>query len=129
MHLNKRSDGAYYADTHNYFVKVLVETGVVGMCLFLWLLFRMLGDSYQLLRHARDPFFASLGLGAIGWVMCSIVANSFGDRWTFLQVNGYMWVIIGMVCHAQELERSAEVPVEKPAKDFMATTEPLCSAL
>jgi O-antigen ligase len=129
MHLNKRSDGVYYADTHNYFVKVLVETGVVGMCLFLWLLFRMLGDSYQLLRHARDPFFASLGLGAIGWVMCSIVANSFGDRWTFLQVNGYMWVIIGLVCRARELERSAEVPVEKPTEDFIATTEPLCPTL
>lgn len=128
MHLNKRSDGVYYADTHNYFVKVLAETGVVGMCLFLWLLFRMLGESFQLIRHARDPFFASLGLGTIGWIICSIVANAFGDRWTLLQVNGYMWVIVGLVCHARHLERSAEV-VPQAAEPFVPATEPLCTTL
>jgi putative inorganic carbon (HCO3(-)) transporter len=123
MRLNKRSDGAYYADTHNYFVKVLVETGVLGMCLFLWLLFRMLADSYLLFHHAKDPFYASLGLGAIGWIVCSIVANAFGDRWTFLQVNGYMWIIVALVCHARELEKSAETSLSQ-ASEPVLTAEP-----
>lgn len=124
MHLNKRSDGAFYADTHNYFVKVLVETGVVGMGMFVWLLFRMLADSYQLFRQARDPFFASLGLGAIGWVICSIVANCFGDRWTFLQVNGYMWVIVGLVCRARELEKTEQATVCEELEALPAVAEP-----
>jgi len=123
MNLNKRSDGVYYADTHNYFVKVLVETGVVGLCLFVWLLLRMLGESFQLFLHAQDPFFASLGLGAIGWITCSIVANAFGDRWTFLQVNGYMWVIVGLVCRARQLESSAEVSIER-APEAVIGAEP-----
>ena len=108
MHLNKRTDGGsgYYADTHNYFLKVLVETGVLGLLLFLWVLGRILGEGYRLFRQARDPFFASLGLGIIGWLVCAIVANFFGDRWTFLQVNGYMWVIAGLVCKAYELEKN-----------------------
>jgi len=124
MHLNKRSDGVYYADTHNYFVKVLVETGVVGMLVFVCLLFRMLLDSYGLYRHARDPFLASLGLGAIGWLICSIVANCFGDRWTFLQVNGYLWVIVGLVCRARELEDSERSVVTNPIPPAISTTEP-----
>jgi len=108
MHLNKRTDGGegYYADTHNYFVKVLVETGVVGLLLFLWILARIFGDGYHLFRHSKDPLFASLGLGIIGWLVCAIVANLFGDRWTFLQVNGYMWVIVGLVFRANELEKT-----------------------
>ena len=26
-----------------------------------------------------------------------MAANFFGDRWTFLQVNGYMWVLAGLL--------------------------------
>ncbi|MGB9073628.1 MAG: O-antigen ligase family protein [Terriglobales bacterium] len=115
MHLNKMVNGGYYADTHNYFVKVLVETGIVGILLLLWLLGRMLREGYRLFRRARDPFFASLGLGVIGWVVCAIAANSFGDRWTFLQVNGYMWVIAGLVSRALVLEQTGTAATEGAA--------------
>ena len=109
MHLNERTGGAgYYEDTHNYFIKVLLETGVLGLVLFLWLLARLFGDGYSLFRHAEDPFFASLGLGLLGWLVCAAVACLFGDRWSFLQVNGYLWVIAGLVVHAASLERSAK---------------------
>jgi O-antigen ligase len=122
MHLNKRSDGVYYADTHNYFIKVLVETGIVGMAMFLWVLARMFREGCDLFRHATDPFFASLGLGAIGWLVCSLVANAFGDRWTFLQVNGYMWVIAGLVCRATQLEKEANVSLPPSAGPIEAAT-------
>lgn len=108
MHLNKRTDGGegYYEDTHNFFLKVLVETGVIGMIIFLWLLAKTFGAGYMLFRRARDSFFASLGLGLAAWLICSIAANFFGDRWTFLQVNGYMWVLGGLVSRAGALEQS-----------------------
>jgi O-antigen ligase len=109
MNLNKRTDGGtgYYQDTHNYFVKVLLETGVIGLLLFLWLLGRFFSDGYGLFRKARDPFFASLGLGVMGWLVCAVAANFFGDRWSFLQVNGYVWVIAGLVVQARLLEQTA----------------------
>jgi O-antigen ligase len=99
-----------YQDTHNLFLKVLLETGVVGLLLFLWLLARTFGTAYQLFRHAEDPFVASLGLSLAGWVVCAIVANAFGDRWTFLQVNGYMWVLGGLVARGWVLQQN-ETPV------------------
>jgi putative inorganic carbon (HCO3(-)) transporter len=109
MHLNKRTDGVsgYYEDTHNYFVKMLVETGVVGFLLFLGVLGKFFFDGYRLFRHARDPFSASLGLGLMGWLVCAVVASLFGDRWSFLQVNGFLWVIGALVVQADLLERSA----------------------
>jgi hypothetical protein len=117
MHLDKRTDGGsgYYEDTHNYFIKVLLETGVLGLMLFLWLLTRLFRDGYQLFRRAQDPFFASLGLGLLGWLVCAVVACLFGDRWSFLQVNGYLWVIAGLVVHATSLERTAK---ESPQIDI-----------
>jgi putative inorganic carbon (HCO3(-)) transporter len=108
MHLNKRTDGGegYYEDTHNFFIKVLLETGIAGLAIFIWLLGRTALSGFRLFRKARDPFFASLGLGLVGWLVSAIVANLFGDRWTFLQVNSYMWILGGLVSHALVLEEN-----------------------
>jgi putative inorganic carbon (HCO3(-)) transporter len=124
MHLNQRTDGGtgYYADTHNYFVKMLVETGVIGLLLFLWLLITLLNQGYRLFRRAQDPLFSALGLGLVGWVACAVVANLFGDRWSFLQVNGYMWVIAGLVCRAHALEQTASAATPEGSHPAIATT-------
>ncbi len=132
MHLNKRTDGreGYYADTHNYFVKILIETGVVGFVVFLILIGRLFFDGFRTFLRAKDPLYASLGLGLAGWLLASLVANLFGDRWTFLQVNGYMWVIAGLVCRGWQLEQENElalattVPEEAEAETEAPTLLP-----
>ena len=98
-----------YRDSHNVYVKFLVETGIAGLLLFLWLVARTFRTGYRLFRHGKDPFLSSLGLGLAAWVICAAVANFFGDRWTgaFLQINGYMWVLAGLVSRALMLEQSA----------------------
>jgi hypothetical protein len=40
----------------------------------------------------------------------------FGDRWNFLQVCGYLWVIAGMVAHALKVE-GEEAEESAPAED------------
>lgn len=97
------SQGGAYADTHNYFVKVLLETGLAGLALFLWLLWRMARTGYSLFRLAPDPLLQALGLGLTVWVAASAAANLFGDRWSFLQVNGYLWILAGMASRAHAL--------------------------
>jgi putative inorganic carbon (hco3(-)) transporter len=96
-----------YKDTHNLYVKVLVETGVVGILLFLWLLIKTFTSGYHLFRQADDPFLSSIGLGLSAWVVCVFVANLFGDRWTYLQVNGFMWVLAGLVSRSLLFEKEA----------------------
>jgi putative inorganic carbon (hco3(-)) transporter len=98
-----------YRDSHNYYLKVMAETGVVGMTFLLWILGLAFWRGFTLFRNAKDPFMASLGLGLAGWVVASAVANAFGDRWTFLQVNGYMWVLAGLVTRAAQLEEQKVV--------------------
>ena len=92
-----------YRDTHNIYVKVLVETGIVGMFLFLLLLGRLWVGGLLLYWRTSDPLHSALGLGLACWIVCAAAANFFGDRWTFLQVNGYMWIIAGLVSRAYHL--------------------------
>jgi O-antigen ligase len=99
--------GSYW-DTHNIYLKVLVETGVVGLLLFFCVMGKTYLAGYRLFRYAEDPFLASIGLGLAVWVICSAVANLFGDRWTYLQVNGFMWVLGGLVTRGIMMEDAGD---------------------
>jgi len=102
-----------YADSHNIYLKVLVETGAVGLFVFFWLLASLAWCGFRVYRTSGTPFLKSLGLGLVAWVLCAAVASCFGDRWMYLQINGYLWMIAGFIARSEELER-AVVPENQP---------------
>ena len=50
-----------YEDTHNYYLKVMVETGIVGFILFLSLLGKAFSLGFRLFRKADDNFMKRSG--------------------------------------------------------------------
>jgi len=103
-------------DTHNYFVKVLVETGVIGFLFFVVLLFQMMSAGWRLFRKGKeDPLFESLGLGFFLAMVSCVVANCFGDRWTYLEINGLLWVLMGAVLRAEKLVAGTAIAEPSPA--------------
>jgi putative inorganic carbon (HCO3(-)) transporter len=104
-------------DTHNWYVKVLVETGIIGGILAFVLLGQMLAASIRLFRKAEDPLYRGLGLGFLVALCSCIVANCFGDRWTYLEINGLLWVITGAAVRANELAELAALETEGKVVD------------
>ena len=100
-------------DTHNWFVKVMVETGIVGLVMALVLLAQMVLTAFQLFRRATDPLFQGLGLGLILATCACVVSNFFGDRWTYLEITALLWALFAAAARALELSASqlAEQPV------------------
>jgi O-antigen ligase len=92
-----------YTDTHNYYVKVLIEEGIIGLLIFLWLLRMACKMSWSLFRRASDPVISALGCGLFAMMICVVIVNFFGDRWTYLQVNGFLWVILGLAARGLQL--------------------------
>lgn len=90
-------------DTHNWYVKVLVETGVVGFVFAFLLLQQMLAISYRLFKQASDPLYQGLGLGLFLAVCALIVTNFFGDRWTYLEITGPIWILVSAAIRALHL--------------------------
>jgi putative inorganic carbon (hco3(-)) transporter len=90
-------------DTHNWYVKVLVETGIIGLIMAIFLLQQILSLAYKLFRRAEDPLYRGLGLGLFVAMIASMTANCFGDRWTLLEITGMLWVLIGAAVRAQQL--------------------------
>lgn len=108
-----------YKDPHNMFVKVLVETGILGLVIFVWLWLKAWWFGLTVSWSARDPYIRALGLGLAGWIVCAAGANFFGDRWSLFQVAGYFWVLLGLVTRGYFLELEAvtqETKLEEPAE-------------
>jgi O-antigen ligase len=97
-----------YHDTHNVYVKVLVETGATGLFVFVCLLRKLFQSGFHLYRTASDRFLMSLGLAFATLMVSAMVANMFGDRWMYFQITGYTYAVAGMVASGQRLTDESE---------------------
>jgi putative inorganic carbon (HCO3(-)) transporter len=110
-------------DTHNWYVKVLVETGIIGFIMALMLLLQMLAVSYRLFRRASDPLYRGLGLGLFLAVCACIVANCFGDRWTYIEITAPLWVLFSAAIRAEQFQKSESASGQTDGQDT-GTIEP-----
>jgi len=92
-----------YGDTHNLFVKILVETGLSGLLLFLALLRKLFHIGWRLYRTATDSFLKSVGLGLSAMMVAVFVGNLFGDRWMYFQITGYTYAAAALAANALRL--------------------------
>jgi O-antigen ligase len=82
-------------DTHNFYIKLLAEQGVIGFGIFLFLLCKALLSGWRLLRDGSSPFQRGLGLAFLACVLSCAVTNLFGDRWSYFALGGYFWILWG----------------------------------
>ena len=101
-------------DTHNWYVKVLVETGIVGFIVALLLLQSMFALTIRLFRRGEDPLYRGLGLGLLICCCSLAVTNFFGDRWTYIEINGLLWVLLGAATRADQLSQEKPLTEDKP---------------
>ena len=74
----------------------------------------MFVSGYSLFRTAgADDFLRGLGLGLAGMVVATVVANAFGDRWTYIEETGFMWAIAAMAIRAKMLIDEENVQKEQ----------------
>lgn len=84
-------------DTHNFYMKTLSEQGVIGFIMLTIVLLMALSSGWRLLRIGSTPFYKGLGFGFVGCVIACIIANVFGDRWSYFALGGYLWIFWGIV--------------------------------
>ncbi|HET6840965.1 MAG TPA: O-antigen ligase family protein [Candidatus Angelobacter sp.] len=107
----------HFKDTHNMYVKVLVETGIVGMVFFLLILSKLFTIARRLFRAAKEPFNQGLALGLLTLMGCLVVVNLFGDRWTYIEINGITWVLFALGAQAYILESRNQEAVSENADE------------
>jgi putative inorganic carbon (hco3(-)) transporter len=104
-----------YEDTHNYYVKVMLETGIVGLLLYLAIIIQMLMAGLSLFRTGQaEDFLRGLGLGVAGMMVATIVANGFGDRWTYIEVTGFTWALVALAIRGMMIAREQSAIAHTP---------------
>ena len=94
-----------YRDTHNFYLKMLVETGALGLLLFIIQLSIFFRQGWHLFRTSKDPFSSTLGLGFASLIVSAAIVNFFGDRWLYIQVDSNLWILLGcVVCSSSVVE-------------------------
>jgi O-antigen ligase len=107
-------------NVHNYYLQMAAEMGTVGLVMLVALLVASARHGLRLYRRASSAFTSGLGLGLVG-VTCSVaVANFFGDRFSYLEINSYLFLLLGAVdrCLALPAVASQIVP---PAEEVPPT--------
>lgn len=108
----------YKMDTHNFFLRELVEKGLIGMVIIIGLFLSMGRACWRCLRDSPQGSLAyALGLGVCAAWIALVVANIWGDRFTYTQMIGYFWVYLAVALKAREFvmkERAATLPAAEP---------------
>jgi hypothetical protein len=96
------------AHPHSAYLEVLLDMGVIGLCLMLayfwhvWRGFRALGSNAYLTPEMR-AFFQ----GATAALVCFFISGWFGSSFRPLPEFGFLWLAIGMMYGMQRRTRSA----------------------
>jgi len=107
-----RTLGLDLGDTHNIYVKTLTEQGLIGFLIFFTVLFCFMKEGFFLYQKGEDELDKALGLGFFICIFILIFNNFFGDRWSYMEPNAFLWVFAALVCR---LNASAKTP-DKPAE-------------
>lgn len=88
-----------FNNPHNTHLHLLYESGIIGYGLFLWLNLAAFKQSALLYKIAGDHLYGRIGLGSASMVLSLFVTNLFGNRWTYMCLIGYFWIILAITKH------------------------------
>ncbi len=84
-------------DSHNFYVKILCEQGIIGFGILLMVFSKAFFSGFRLYKNAKTPFNSGLGFGFMCCMIALIVVNIFGDRFSYIVSNAYFWAFWGLV--------------------------------
>jgi O-antigen ligase len=100
-------------DTHNLYMKMLSEQGIIGITLLLLIFMKAFLSGWRLSKISKTPFQKGLGFGFMGAIIALMLANLFGDRWSFFALGGYFWIFWALVDRGIIVSKSTPAP-EQP---------------
>ncbi|HCL00353.1 MAG TPA: hypothetical protein DHW42_09670 [Candidatus Marinimicrobia bacterium] len=106
------------------FMRVLVETGFIGLAFFLYLLYSILHETWKVYKNAQIPFFKYFALGFFVATI-SMITHSFGaNTFIIIRIMEPFWLVCGLVIscpHIEEIEMQKLRDLEKDTEVKLGT--------
>ena len=81
---------------HNTWLRMLSETGLIGMSLFALLMWRCWGLGYKAMKRARGAFDRAIGVGLCGATVTLAINCAFGDRFFNVVIASGYWMLCAL---------------------------------
>lgn len=106
---------------HNMYYRTLAEQGLVGFMIFMSIWGVILHMGVRLYLRGPESFDRVYGLALVVATCGLMVANYFGDRFTYLAMIGHYWILVGMgarlYAHMQGWEPLTDAEPETPTTE------------
>ena len=97
------------------FPRVLIETGVVGLAVFLWLIRSLFVIAREAYRKAKDPLFRGLSLGFLAGLV-AMLGHSVGcNTFIIVRIMEPFWFLTAMIVKIPEVQEAEAVAVPEEA--------------
>jgi len=117
-----RTLGLNLGDTHNIYMKIAAEQGIIGLSIMGILLISFFREGYTLYKKGEDDESKGLGLGFAIAVIVLIINNIFGDRWTYYELAAYFWVYAALVVRLNAISNEPKPePIVNPKTKSIET--------
>ncbi|MFQ5669708.1 MAG: O-antigen ligase family protein [Acidobacteriota bacterium] len=99
--------------THSSIITMIVQQGLVGLFLYLWILFRLFRRARRCFLKTGNPWGKALAAGYMGTVFALLVCDVTGERFHAGEIMTYVWVLGGTMLReeagvAKDLSLSGE---------------------
>lgn len=88
-------------DTHNNYAKMLAETGIIGLIVYILLYYWAFRSGWKLYKQSEHRSLKGLGLGFSACVITNMVVNGAHDCWSYINLMGFYWAILALVIIAK----------------------------
>jgi putative inorganic carbon (hco3(-)) transporter len=91
--------------THNCYLQMGAETGLIGLASFFWILFRLFYNAAVSMSRIRDPFLWAL-VGGVSAGLFGFLWHSFVDTTFFsVRLGSLLWILMAVIAVIPKLDR------------------------
>ena len=100
--------------TDNYYLKLLIETGIAGLTAFTLLLAETLVRLYRSARFCQREIPRALAIGSIGCAVATVFTGLFSNSLDSRIVGLYFWLAVGIGLGAEKVEATEQSEMNDP---------------
>ncbi|MDD5680057.1 MAG: O-antigen ligase family protein [Candidatus Omnitrophica bacterium] len=98
-----------FMDSHNMYYDLMLETGIFGIMVFLWILLRGFWLGRRLYKDSSDTLSKTVGMALMGSLFALAVGNIFGTRLDLVATNTYFMMLLGIAVRLTAINASTQM--------------------
>lgn len=97
----------------NQYVRVLIETGLVGFAAFMWMLSQLFRMAVRVYKRSEDDFSRSLSIGFICGFIALLTQSMAGAVFILIRIMEPFWFIAAMVLAMPEVAQEEKMSAQE----------------